>query len=319
MSVSGFLDDLAAGHARVAIKESDGGAPGVNEERTFSGNVVIGDDRIDGAPEGISGDVPGTAPVYVHVFEDASRRVRNADLSGEDIFFVEYWLFYGQDRGHLRIAAFGTSIGGHRGDWEPSWFEVAVVRGPGEVVLRSEVRRGFYGRHSSVTCCEADQVERVDDSGAPRADGNHPVVYVSSGKHATYPEPGLWHDEFGPGPIAGMDDFFMGNGFAWPSWTCPVLDLEGPATSEFVTPSWAAMLAPSVAAKGLLDWRAWPGQWGSDHPIWPFAGSPPSARFESNYGLGDRNFDVWNVLRSSPGLVIRRDPPVVPPPLPIRR
>src|SRR5262249_44507086 len=48
--------------------------------------------------------------------------------------------------------------------------------------------------------------------------GTHPAVYVSQGKHASYPEPGEWRDYQRLAPLVEYDDVFHGNGVRVETW-----------------------------------------------------------------------------------------------------
>src|SRR5581483_825139 len=128
-----YCDQLAAGRARLVTLEADQGALGANEEQALAAKAVIDPDAIHGAPSGLAGDEPGKAPVYFHAYEDAKARVRHADGSGSDLYYIEYWLFYGQDASRERVFFLGTvfDVGGHKGDWEMTTFSVRVNLGAG--------------------------------------------------------------------------------------------------------------------------------------------------------------------------------------------
>src|SRR5262249_54841058 len=128
--------------------------PGISTVQQI-GTVTVGPDEIDGVPKHMPGDVPGTAPVYVHVCPDASASVRNPDGSGEDVAWIEYWLFYGQDEsGESILGAVTLDIAGHRGDWETVAMRVATVLGPGGAFVRSELRRACFSAHGDATLVE---------------------------------------------------------------------------------------------------------------------------------------------------------------------
>jgi hypothetical protein len=324
MSVARFLDEIASGSARVATKEAEGATPGINEVQSFSSKVVVDEDKIDGYPKLMAGDEPGTSPIYAHVYEDTSRKVKNPDGSGEDYFFIEYWVFYPQDVAKIRVTALTLRFGGHRSDWEHLTVGAALVYGPGGAFLRSEVRQGLYYGHNDKFAVEKSELELVDDQGRTDPQGTHVVVYIALGKHAAYPEPGVWRNRFGAPPLVGEDDVFRGNGVEWRAWTTPVHDLEGPPTPEFTPPVFALLLSTKLATTGLVDWREYKGHWGPDKavPLIPITASPKGPRAKpSEYGSGDKSSDRWSDVKRSHAseLTLARSPAIVPPPVPRRR
>ncbi|MEZ0229141.1 MAG: Vps62-related protein [Planctomycetota bacterium] len=307
-SVVRYFDELATKKARVATRLASGATPGENAVLPFTGTVKLDRSVIHGVPKRMSGDEPGAAPIYVHAFEDTSRRVRKADGSGEDLLHVEYWLFYPNDLALVSVRGLSGALafGGHRGDWESTSFAIAALYGPGGAFKGSEVRKGYYNGHG-----DKHRVARAE----LELDDEHPAVYVSIGKHASFPEPGKWLDRFGLAPVIGFDEFFLGNGFEWRAEIAPLVNLDGPSSNEFAPPSFIAIPSP------FGDWRDFPGGWGSDKSLGPLAGSPVSPRFARVYGLGDAGVkDDWaTVRRSSSKLVLGSSPRVVPAPVPIRK
>lgn len=306
-SVVHFFDELAAKRARLSTRLGDSGAPGVNEETTLGSSPTIDAKALRGTPRRMAGDEPGTAPVYFHAFEDTRQRVRRADGSGEDLWFVEYWVFYPHDLALVKLAAlpFALPIGGHRGDWESTSFAVALVLGPAGAFQRSEVRRGYFNGHGDKLRVERAGIELARE---------HPAVYVSIGKHASFPEPGEWLDRFGLAPAIEFDELFLGNGLEWPSEGGPLVDLDGPPSNEFSPPSFIAI--PSRYA----DWRDLPGGWGPDPDLGPLSGSPVGPRFARVFGEGDAGALDWSSVKAGArGLTLGAVPRVTPAPVPIRR
>ncbi len=306
-SVVRYFDELAARKARLSTKLASGSRPGENAVVSFSGTVKLDSKWIHGVPQRMSGDEPGKAPVYVHAFEDTSKRVRRPDGSGEDLVYIEFWLFYPKDIALVTIRPFANpfAMGGHRGDWESTSFAIACVYGTGGAFTRSELRKGYYNGHGDKLRVELADMELHQA---------HPVVNISAGKHASLPEPGKWLDRFGLAPAIAFDEFFLGNGFEWRAENAPLIDLDGPLSNEFAPPSFIAI--PSSFA----DWRRFPGGWGSDKPLGPLAGSPVSPRFARVFGLGDGGAEDWkDVKRNARKLYLGAVPKVTPTPVPIRR
>jgi hypothetical protein len=328
-SVRGYLDEIASGSARVVIQEADGASVGVNELQPLP-KPVIHADEITGAPWGHAGDVPGTAPIYFHHYEDTQARVRNPDGSGSDTIYIEYWIFYGQDVSREKLA-FGGSVfdlGGHEGDWEHTTFAIEVDLGPGGSFLSSRIVEGYYSAHDDRYLVDLGDIQLVDDKGSPSPQGTHPTSFVSVGKHAEWPEGGYWIDIFGLLPLVIHDEFFLGAGFAWSTWQATLFDLDdtSPAASaEFAPASFASLLDPSLAATGLTDWRHYNGTWGdSKSPTllgktFPFGDSPPGPWTQTDYGIGPKCTRRWSDTKlTEKNLTILAVPPVVPPPLPTR-
>jgi hypothetical protein len=331
MSVTSYLDQLAAGSVRVVTHEASGATVTVSEMRPLSTKPVIAADKIEGAPWGPVGDVPGTAPVYFHAYEDTKARVRHPDGSGSATWFIEYWLFYGQDVSREKLP-FGPvlDISGHKGDLEHTRFAIQVDLGPGGSFLCSKIVRGYFAAHSWVYLVEPADMELVDDQGQPDPRGGHPVSYVSVGKHAEYPQAGYWIDNLGLLPFVTHDEIFLGNGVEWTSWRSPLVDLDANNGSpEFAPASFALLLDPSL--KGMTDWRDYKGTWGDTRPpslgflnplvaLAPFGDSPKGPTHQSDYGKGPRYTKKWaDVKRTATRLTLTSYAPVVPAPLPVRK
>ncbi len=328
MSVKEYFDELAAGRVRVAIAEANGPVPGANEVRTFA-PPTIEPTRIVGVPENISGDAPGSAPVYCHVYEDKTSRVRNADGSGTDLYYVEFWIFYGRDRSREKLFSRGPvlDLGGHRADWEMIEVAVELDLGPGGAYRTTRVARAFYTGHNDKRSVELQDLELVDDSGKRDPAGTHPVVYVSAGKHASFPHAGHWKDIFGLLPEVEHDEVFLGNGARWSSWNGTLHDFWDKNDPEFTPPSFAKLLDPTLQAQKLTDWRNYDGRFGDDLPPvipflnvkLPFADSPRAPTHQTFFGTGAAKAQPWRSVVGSHGLVLGPVADVVPAPVPVRR
>jgi hypothetical protein len=257
----------------------------------------------------IAGDAPGTAPVYFHFYP-----------WGTDRFFVEYHLFYGNDECRLQLASVPVTVdlGGHRADWDSTvTVDVRILRDPQGGFLRTEVQRTYVSQHGYKFQCDPGEFSLVDEQGLPDPRATHPVAYVGCGKHGAFPEPGEWLDRWGAAPLMRFDESFRGNGYAWTTWTSPLLDLEGPATPEFAPPSFAALAASLV---GLKDWRAYLGSWASDAPPTPLSGSPSGPRTGADYGSGPGGATLWRDAKAAKGKFRPgAAPSVVPAPVPVRK
>ncbi|MBI4575080.1 MAG: Vps62-related protein [Planctomycetes bacterium] len=212
MSVARFLACLDAGVYRVRGVAVRAERPGRFEAT-----------HVSGFPSRLSGDPPGTAPVYAHVYP--------ASAAGEA--WCEYWLFYAHDRAGAEVLGRVTSRADHRGDWEHVAFRVALDP--------ARVLEGHYYGHGRSTVLGPDEVERLEET--------HPVVYVSQGKHASYPA-ACWGPALPrvPGWLVRHHDVANGRGPAWEAWRGAVVDL-----GERGRPSRAA-----------ARWLAFQGRWGPD-------------------------------------------------------
>jgi hypothetical protein len=318
-SVPRFLDEIASGRARITTQESSGAVVAINEMRSFTTRPQFEAKRLVGYPKNLAGDPPGTAPVYTHITPDATRSYRRPDGSGEDWSWVEYWLFYGQDVCHLTV---GTSVslllGGHRSDWEHTCFGVVVTYGANGVFQGSEVREGLFGAHGSYHRCDVSELELTDDRGVAKPAGPHPTVYISQGKHASYPEPGDCPHLFGVAHVMAMDEYFRGNGVTWRSWTSGVHDLEDRSDPELRSTVFPTLLAPGVGP--FTDWTDYKGEWGPDKKFLFLAGSPVGPKATKWYGHGDQFSTLWKDAKTkSPQMVLGRWPQIVPTPVPTRK
>lgn len=210
ISVTGFRAQLAAGVYRLVGGPVRAEAPG-----------RFGQSGIDGFPSRLAGDPIGAAPVYTHVYPlDAGQAV------------VEYWVFYGYDRADAGVLGVSVSLGDHRGDWEHTAFRVQLEP--------PRLLEGFYYGHALALQVPRDDLERVD--------GEHPVVYVSQGKHASYPQACVVRSVPIPTWLLQHLDVANGQGPTWDAWTSPLVDLGERGR-------------PSAAA---ADWLGYMGRWGPD-------------------------------------------------------
>lgn len=209
-SVAGFLAQLEQG-----LWQRDGqtlqGPPGA---------LIHSQPRLLGYPSRLAGQPPGSAPVYTHVYPLADGRA-----------VCEYWLFYPYDRADARVLGVAVPWGDHRGDWEHTAFEVQLDP--------PRLERGYYYGHARCL-----QVPRAD---IERVDGEHPVVYVSQGKHASYPRACQLATTGMPRFLLAHDDVANGLGPAWQAWLGPLIDL-------------GERDAPRAGA----EWLSYPGRWGPD-------------------------------------------------------
>lgn len=189
MSVARFLACLEAGRY-----DLEGGrvvaasAPG-----------TMGDEAVAGFPSCLAGDPPGRAPLYTHVYPGAEGEV-----------FCEYWAFYGYDHAGATVLGVDVPYGGHRGDWEHVAFRVSLDP--------PRVLEGYYYGHARCLVVSREDMERVE--------GEHPVVYVSQGKHASYPAACVIQSvPFVPQAVIGHHDVANGRGETWDGWRSPLLDL----------------------------------------------------------------------------------------------
>lgn len=330
IGVATFLADLAAGRPRVVVQRSRQGVACVSEVRSFTGTMVFGQSNLSTFPADMAGDAPGDAPSYIHVYDDPARRTLYTDGSVERVVALEYWYFYAQDRAEAvifgRIPTSGsTDFAGHRGDWEHSAYVADVRMDANGAILSARITEGaFYGHGRPFTATRSEMVF-VDE---------HPVIFVSQGKHAGYPQAGEWHDAHFDPALADFTDFFRGNGVWVDAWRAPLLDLAAPALApgEFMSREFL-----DAAARGPLtlpDWTAYRGRWGPDRNQLPTLGglitlgaSPTGPKAKRAYGdfAGRGTFTRWSDLKAQNGrLRVYADtgvtiPRANPVPLPVRR
>ncbi|RMG06691.1 MAG: DUF946 domain-containing protein [Planctomycetota bacterium] len=323
MGVARFLKEVASGRVRVLAEPSRGAAPGVSAVRPWREALRLEGAVLAGFPRDLVGDAPGEAPVYVHVLEDPRHRRVDEAGRGELVVWIEYWLFYPMDRcepvvlGHHLTGE--ADRFGHRGDWEHTSFRVRVLLDEGGALASARLVAGrFYG-HDRCFEVPADELRYASD---------HPVVFVSQGKHASYPAPGRFELVPLPAWLAAHTDVFRGNGVRVDTWRGPLIDLEdvAGAEEELAPEPWRA-LAPEPA-----DWTHFLGRWGPDRmarielggKVFALGLSPSAPRAKSTWGdLGDGPATPWTeFVREHRGgrlTLFDRDPaPVRPAPTPRR-
>lgn len=136
------------------------------------------DDEVFGRGDVPADAMPGLPDRNWFLDPDNAESFRRGDTPNAPIYWeydaetrrINYWFFYNYND--------GPSIQNHEGDWE----QVTVQLGPD---MKPEAVR--YSSHGSGT-------ERPWRD-APTEHGR-PVVYVSQGSHANYPEPGTWATHF---------------------------------------------------------------------------------------------------------------------------
>jgi VPS62-like protein len=188
MSVARFLACLESG-----LYDLDGGRVVAAAPGTFD------DEAVAGFPSYLAGDPPGRAPLYTHVYPGA-----------EGEAFCEYWAFYGYDHAGATVLGVDVPYGGHRGDWEHVAFRVSLDP--------PRLLEGFYYGHARCLVVKGEDLERVA--------GEHPLVYVSQGKHASYPAACVIQSvPFVPQAVIGHHDVANGRGRTWDGWEGPLIDL----------------------------------------------------------------------------------------------
>lgn len=337
MGVGSLFRELASGQVRVVTQPSTGTQVAVAELRATSDVPVFGNDALAPYPERLAGDAPGSAPIYVNVYEDPATRGIAPDGSGSVSVWIEYYVFYPFDRAEAELiglyVAPSLNLGGHRGDWEHTHYRVRVQLGPGGTLLGGAFEDAVYYAHGNGHVVEPSALETVDDQGRPDPTGRHAVVYVAQGKHASYPQAGEW-------PGGGLfptwaiqeTDYFRGNGVVVDTWSGSFVDLEDPVgdAADLASPEVLAAFARSPVA--FADWTLYGGRWGSDSMVLGFPGlnltlaAPRGPKTKAAYG----NFGRTRVGRWADAKLAHRElkvyadrgiviPDVVPPPLPIRR
>ncbi len=339
MGVASFLRELHSGRPRVLVNGSSGMAPGTSEERTASGTPAFDADRLAPYPREMVGDPPGQAPLYVNVYEDPTARQLGARGQGEIVVDVEYWIFYPQDRADVHILGVSTQLlqdpFGHQGDWEVIAARLRLQLGDDSRLLGGRVEEAYYASHGDTYVVRRPELELVDDLGFPDPVGTHIVVYVSQGKHGSFPQAGERRELPIPPWLADFVDIFAGNGVWIDAWVGDLFDLEdvAGAPQEFASAEFQALLAGSASPPAITDWTEFQGRWGptrsqitiGGHTI-SLASSPTGPKAKSDYGALGRSAISWadTKIQQSGILTIYRDagitPPIVsPPPLPIRR
>ena len=337
MGVTSFLRELHSGQARVIVQGSQRDLPGASELRPTASAPRFLPGQLEGYPRDMTGDAPGDAPLYVHVYDDPAARALAADGSGQLEVWADYWVFYPYDRAEVRILwAFNlvsaNDLIGHRSDWEHVQVRGRVTLGPGAVVAGCELLQGYFYGHGHGFVVDPAELERVDDAGQPDPRGTHAVVYVAQGKHAAYPQAGHWSSPDFPSWLADYTDFFRGNGVVIDAWSGPLCDLLDPAgdPDAFASAELQALAAASGAT--LPDWTAYQGRWGPDQvalttPWGTFAtGSPRGPVGRPDWrDFGRSATRRWiDVKAAEPNLVVYADrgvviPATLPAPAPVRR
>ncbi|MCA8924486.1 MAG: hypothetical protein KDD82_21930 [Planctomycetes bacterium] len=336
MGVQSLLRELASGQARVVVLTGmHDDLPAVTASAPLTRSVQL-TDVLDGYPRFMVGDAPGTAPLYTHVYEDPAQRRLAADRSGELVVYVEYFVFYAYDRSEIEVLGILPTPGsrdftGHRGDWEHTGFSIRLRLGPGGVLSGGQVEEGTFHGHTKAYRADRRTLEFVDDAGQDDPLGDHPVVYVAQGKHASYPQAGEWHDPNTPAWVADHTDFFRGNGVWIDGWTVPLMNLERASANpaEFASAELFALIAASpssVYTVNLSDWTQYRGRWGRDLQLGPLhvGLSPTGPKAKSSYGRFGGNHRSWiDAKRRYSRLTVYVDqgitiPRASPVPLPIR-
>jgi hypothetical protein len=280
---------LKATDALVVVRRSDGPRPALVQRVALAAPPAYRQGTLEGYPPRMLGDPPGEAPIYADVYADP-------DDAGR--VYAEFWSFYAMDQGDARAPLGIEEEGGHRSDWEHVALRLRRPRGGGtETSIESAV---YYG-HEHALFVSREALEVVE--------GTHPVVYVSQGKHASYPEPGEWRDYLGLAPAVRFDDVFHGNGVRIATWRGEVVDIS---RARAVRPRW-------------LDWA---GRWGPDDDRFlgiSYARSSPGPWFhrESNDRFA-RLTGAWSAAKALAAGRLRCDrdlkleAPRVEPPAPVR-
>ena len=322
VGVAEFLDEIESGQGRVLVQGSSGANPGISEIRPHTDAPVLGA-AFGTYPRNLVGDVPGQAPLYVHVYEDTAASRINADGSGELVAFVEYWVFYAQDRADAILLGLLPTTGafdltGHRADWEHTSFGVRVQLGFGGVYVSGALESGVFWGHSKKHWVDGADLETVDDAGAPSPTGLHPIVYVSQGKHASYPQAGEFRNPVVPGWVARHTDYFRGNGVTIDSWRVPLHNLEDTVSHPqvFSPASFAAVVARSPNTT-LADWSEYQGKWGPDLTLISapslsirIGTSASGPKAKSHYGdfNGRGSYPQWSDTKAAkPNLIVYVD------------
>lgn len=212
MSVGRFLACLKAGVYRLR----DGSTVRAPQGGRFEERTVVN------FPSRLGGDPLGKAPVYSHVYPG----------SNEGEVFCEYWVFYPYDRAGAVVLGMDVQLGDHRGDWEHTAYRISLDP--------PRVLEGYYYGHDFCLLVPREDLELVD--------GEHPTVYVSQGKHASYPGACFLATTGFPGWMVDHHDVANGRGPVWDSWRGPIVDL-------------GEKERPSPAAR---SWLSFMGRWGPD-------------------------------------------------------
>jgi hypothetical protein len=261
LGVDAFFDALAAGRAEIVVARSRSAAPARVRAVPTRGVPRFHGGFLHEVPERMAGAEPNAAPTYVNAYR-APELEEQPDVR---VYFISYWQFYGYDWACSRVLGSFGCIGAHRGDWEHQAFRIHARLDPQGKVEQATLVTGYFYAHGWGVAVPGDRLERVDDRGLEG--GEHPVVYVSLGKHGSYPEPGELHDFPVHRAIADQDDFFHGNGVRIACWKTPLIDIGKPTRAahpeRFASPAFRKILGQSPGAE-FETWLDYTGRWGSD-------------------------------------------------------
>jgi hypothetical protein len=215
MSVARFLTGLDRGVFMVE------GSAGKGETVQTAKPGRFEHDRVVGFPSRMVGDPLGTAPVYTHVYP-----LGNGDA------VIEYWLFYAYDRADASFLGIDVPHGDHRCDWEHTAYRVKLDP--------PRLLEGYYYGHGTCLLVPGEDLEL--------AEATHPLVYVSQGKHASYPTACRLESTPFPRWFVQHDDQANGRGLSWDSWGSPLIDLGERGKPRVV----------------VVRWQGFLGRWGED-------------------------------------------------------
>jgi hypothetical protein len=117
---------------------------------------------------------------YVHVKRSQAK---------PDGYDIQYWYFFPYNDS---IASFN-----HEGDWE----HITVTTDAAGAFVEA-----FYAQHEGGKVYKSDDLQMVL--------GQHPVVYIADGSHASYPR----RDHFDIPKVPGLDDHTSDGGPVWQTW-----------------------------------------------------------------------------------------------------
>lgn len=339
--VASFYSELESGQVRILLLGSIRDNPALTIQIPWNKSPKFENGKFGDFPKRMVGDVPGQATTYTHLYLDPNTPALNSDGSGELIVWAEYWLFYPQDRSEAELLTFLPTyayldLSGHRGDWEHTTYKLRVQLDQGLTFLDGIVDEAYYSGHGDSFKVLPSELEFVDDNGQADPMGHHPVVYVSQGKHASYPQAGEWADHADlPSWLASHVDFFRGNGAIVNTWNSPLADMGDPSSdiNEFASAEFLLMTARSPGANAQMQyWTDFRGDWGLDDVrITAFglnigiAGSPSAPNLAgSGFRGAPKDAVLWTATKSQHSkLKIYKDlgitiPQVIPAPVPVR-
>jgi hypothetical protein len=325
MGVASFFKELESGRARVLVKGSRGEAVGVSELKDVKTKLTFDDEKLGCFPKFMVGDVPGQAAIYPNLYLDKKSKPLRRDGAGELSVIAEYWVFYPHDRSEAKLLGSVLTKGhrdftGHRGDWEHTIYILNVKLGEGSQLQTASIQRGVYYGHGNAFIVEKQELEFVDDKGQKTRTGTHPVVYISQGKHASYPAAGEWkgHAKV-PSWLAHHTDFFRGNGVIVNTWEGRLPDIGEPRSNveEFGSQAFKNALAqsPKELTSKWKYWTDFKGYWGPDSVDFRIlgrrvrlAGSPRAATGKGKFGQYSGKGKPWIEAREQySGLKIYKD------------